>query len=201
MFTDPGTNSSSTANHPKQESFVGGNYCEESEYAEISSDISDHLSGHFVYSLEDFQQQSVKENSGIRTRSAQRDVLKPSADCKHAQETVSFACSYCSHTSQTYSKLMSHMRIHSARHACSVCDYKTQKSSHMKRHMRGHTGEKPYTCDVCDRRFADNGDAKRHMRIHTGEKPYKCDICQQGFSKKVNMKKHMGIHTRREPSR
>ncbi|XP_075723139.1 uncharacterized protein LOC142765661 isoform X2 [Rhipicephalus microplus] len=57
------------------------------------------------------------------------------------------------------------------RHQCSYCDYTSDKFSHLTQHIRVHTVKRPFQYHFCPQSFKQKPPLNDHLRVHTASHP------------------------------
>ncbi|NXT21747.1 ZN142 protein, partial [Syrrhaptes paradoxus] len=106
------------------------------------------------------------------------------------------ACSICSQTFGTNSKLrIHHLRVHekTPTHFCPLCDYSSYLQNDITRHVNScHRGELNFGCSCCEARFSSETALKQHvLRRHEEKVSYGCPRCGFVCHSETTLKCHM----------
>ncbi|NWV10073.1 ZN142 protein, partial [Ptilonorhynchus violaceus] len=106
------------------------------------------------------------------------------------------ACSICSQTFGTNSKLRIHrLRVHekTPTHFCPLCDYSSYLQNDITRHVNScHHGELNFGCSRCEARFSSETALKQHvLRRHEEKVSYGCPRCGFVCHSEATLKCHV----------
>ncbi|NXT40038.1 ZN142 protein, partial [Pelecanoides urinatrix] len=106
------------------------------------------------------------------------------------------ACSICSQTFGTNSKLRIHrLRVHekTPTHFCPLCDYSSYLQNDITRHVNScHRGELNFGCSRCEARFSSETALKQHvLRRHEEKVSYGCPRCGFVCHSEATLKCHV----------
>uniref|UniRef100_A0A8C3TUE0 Zinc finger protein 142 n=1 Tax=Catharus ustulatus TaxID=91951 RepID=A0A8C3TUE0_CATUS len=106
------------------------------------------------------------------------------------------ACSICSQTFGTNSKLRIHrLRVHekTPTHFCPLCDYSSYLQNDITRHVNScHHGELNFGCSRCEARFSSETALKQHvLRRHEQKVSYGCPRCDFVCHSEATLKCHV----------
>ncbi|NXQ39334.1 ZN142 protein, partial [Catharus fuscescens] len=106
------------------------------------------------------------------------------------------ACSICSQTFGTNSKLRIHrLRVHekTPTHFCPLCDYSSYLQNDITRHVNScHHGELNFGCSRCEARFSSETALKQHvLRRHEEKVSYGCPRCDFVCHSEATLKCHV----------
>ncbi|NXO32136.1 ZN142 protein, partial [Cisticola juncidis] len=106
------------------------------------------------------------------------------------------ACSICSQTFGTNSKLRIHrLRVHekTPTHFCPLCDYSSYLQNDITRHVNScHHGELNFGCSRCEARFSSETALKQHvLRRHEEKVSYSCPRCDFMCHSEATLKCHV----------
>ncbi|NXY16057.1 ZN142 protein, partial [Atrichornis clamosus] len=106
------------------------------------------------------------------------------------------ACSICSQTFGTNSKLRIHrLRVHdkTPTHFCPLCDYSSYLQNDITRHVNScHHGELNFGCSRCEARFSSETALKQHvLRRHEEKVSYSCPRCGFVCHSEATLKCHV----------
>uniref|UniRef100_A0A669PCA0 Zinc finger protein 142 n=1 Tax=Phasianus colchicus TaxID=9054 RepID=A0A669PCA0_PHACC len=106
------------------------------------------------------------------------------------------ACSICSQTFGTNSKLRIHrLRVHekTPTHFCPLCDYSSYLQNDITRHVNScHRGELNFGCSRCEARFSSETALKQHiLRRHEEKVSYGCPQCGFVCHSEATLKCHV----------
>nr|XP_023014940.1 zinc finger protein 883-like isoform X2 [Leptinotarsa decemlineata] len=179
-------------------------YVEETEQANLNSDIKDDLDDSEVY--EEFSEDVKTEENSSESLKEKRvpceiDEGEKSKDSSEKQEIL---CSVCSTNFSTKKLFEEHQRTNVSckikQFNCNDCHKAFFSKFRLNSHMRTHTKETPYECKDCLRKFRQASNLKRHIDIiHKGLKPFKCEVCGKEFSRLVAKNEHTYKHTGQKP--
>ncbi|XP_065417431.1 zinc finger protein 142 isoform X2 [Chrysemys picta bellii] len=105
------------------------------------------------------------------------------------------ACSVCSQTFGTNSKLRIHnRRVHEKKptHFCLLCDYSGYLQNDITRHVNScHRGELQFSCARCEARFSSETALKQHvLRRHEEKVSHRCPHCSFVCHSEATLKCH-----------
>ncbi|KAM4025425.1 zinc finger protein 142 [Anomaloglossus baeobatrachus] len=106
------------------------------------------------------------------------------------------ACSSCSRTFGTNSKLRLHQRrVHekTPTHFCKLCDYSGYSQNDVARHMAScHSGDAVYPCTVCQASFSSEAALKQHsLRKHHEKASHECSQCPFSCHSQATLRCHL----------
>ncbi|NXX99253.1 ZN142 protein, partial [Centropus bengalensis] len=106
------------------------------------------------------------------------------------------ACSICSQTFGTNSKLRIHrLRVHekTPTHFCLLCDYSSYLQNDITRHVNScHRGDLKFGCSRCEARFSSETALKQHvLRRHEEKVSYGCPRCGFMCHSEATLKCHV----------
>uniref|UniRef100_A0A8C5PM95 Zinc finger protein 142 n=1 Tax=Leptobrachium leishanense TaxID=445787 RepID=A0A8C5PM95_9ANUR len=104
-------------------------------------------------------------------------------------------CRYCDFSTTRRYRLDAHESLHTGvgRIACSSCSRTFGTNSKLRLHQRRVHEKKPtHFCDLCDYSGYSQNDVARHVgSCHSGELTFSCPVCQASFSSEAALKQHV----------
>ena len=115
------------------------------------------------------------------------------------------ACTLCSASFPTPSKLKEHAAVHGVVNPglscpdCALGPFTTPSS--LRRHRATHTDTRDFVCEICGAKFRRRLHMENHGRVHTQERPFACGHpgCGKAFSQAVSLAVHARTHTGEKP--
>ena len=114
---------------------------------------------------------------------------------KEDHPDITFVCSICAKTFQSWSGRYKHERAHSAaKVVCTICGRGFTYTNELKKHMATHDPARKVYCEDCGKGFASKASLKRHARIHL-DLQLPCLNCEKTFGTPECLQRHFrGFH-------